>query len=44
MAFLDKNRRIKKNLVATLEAVAEKVTYSLGKEVREDFYEFFMNS
>ena len=36
-SFADKNRDIKKNLATNLEVVAEKVTDSLDKEVREDF-------
>ena len=41
-SFVDKNKHIKKNLAANLEVVAEKVTYSLDKEVREDFHELLI--
>ena len=37
---MDKNKHIKRNLAANLEVVAEKVTDSLDKEIREDFHEF----
>ena len=38
--FVDKNKHIKNNFAANLEEVAEKVTDSSDKEVREDFQEF----
>ena len=39
-SFVDKNKHIKKNLVTNLEVVAEKVMYSLDKEIWEYFHEF----
>ena len=43
-SFVDRNKHVKKNLAASMEAVAERITPSLEDDVKEDFHEFLRAS